>query len=156
MSKNYFWGAPASHRERELALDAIRGTLRPGTDLSSLLPKIEGFINRVTDKTSGLLTVAGIVLAISLFAAERGQLQLSIAAAVLTIWAMVLLALNLGTVWRTNQIDWTNDTEFFEVRFHVFSRRAVRLQVSLWLILTSSCLCLVAFAQSAAAGNCSS
>lgn len=145
MSKNYFWGAPANWLERDEAVQRIR-ELRPDSDLTKLHEMLQGYMNRVTDKTAGLQSTAGIVLAISLFAMDREATTYAVVGSLLAVWALVLLSLNLGTVWRKDQANWAPTQEYFGEQVQIFSRRVVRLQLALWLVVTSSILSAVSLA----------
>lgn len=142
MGDTYFWGAPTSKRERAAAAEAIKKV-----DLDKRFDLMNFYMNRVTDKTSGLITMAGLVFAISLYVLERQFSLLVAASSLMAMWGILLLSMNLGSVWRKDQSNWNPTQRLIEDQIHVFSRRVVRLQLALWLIVLSSVMSFLALMQ---------
>lgn len=141
MIRKYFWGAPIDKRGRTKAWAIITSENSDPADLDN---RLNFYMNRVTDKTSGLLTMAGLVFAVSLFVMERKLGILVVAAASISMAGIILLAMNLGTVWSKDQANWNPHLVFLESSFLLFCRRVVRLQVALWLIAIAAVLSFLA------------
>lgn len=113
---------------------------------------LSSYISRVTDKTGGVLTLAGVVFAVATFVikeagdvlnkATQGTPQLAsvaflfcIAAIILSSAGMLILCTNFLTVWRENL---KPSGEDFKEIFFLFARRARRLQLALYCLMVSA------------------
>ncbi len=144
----FFLGAPWSKKDRQPALEKMR---EDPLSLQSHLLSV--YLNRVTDKTSGVLAIAAVVFAISMFVLDKASKSGEVVSANLTdqdvnlavffsAWGILLstgtilaLCLNLTTVWRATLNPTTEDMEAI---FHLFCRRAIRLQLSLYGIVIAA------------------
>lgn len=134
MATRYFLGGPLSKVERERALDRIMSISDPAIRLN----RIDDFINRVTEKTIGLLTTSAVVLATGFWIFDKHPGLLSGFPLVLGILAVFLLSTNLGTVWRKDQGDWDpTDKNFYVHVLNLFCDRAIKMQIALMMVCSA-------------------
>lgn len=136
MGKNsqYFWGAPLTRRG---ILDAVN-------DLSEHVPSHEqiavlaGYLNRNTDKTLGVLTVATIILAVAAMFVQRLDPRLMGVALICCALAVILLLSNLWTHWRKDNVQFRRTPEGVEHLLRLLSSRVIRLSIATLLIMLSA------------------
>lgn len=142
MRGNYFWGAPITKKARQRAWEVLAA----GREPPALAALLTSYLNRVTDKTAAVLTLAGLVFAISLFVMEKKFDPFVGVSGFLSTLGIFFLAMNLGTVWRKDQANWNPDLPYLRDLFFLFARRAVRLQLGLWLIGLAALFSFIALA----------
>ncbi len=151
----YFFGAPIWKPDRRPALEDMEKE-----PLEYRSEQLGAYLNRLNDKTIGVLAIAGIVIAFASFVLDKASKHISkedldlaipntahlarlfcVIAIVISTFTISLLCINLRTVWRTT----LRQTEADVIHtFHLFARRAIRLQLSLYGIVASTLLCVCA------------
>lgn len=140
-SRHYIWGAPLTRR----------GILEAVKDLSEHVPPNEqmavlaGYLNRNTDKTLGVLTVATIILAVAAMFVERLDQRMVGAALTSCAIAVTLLLSNLWTHWRKDNLQFRRTPEGVEHILTLIASRVVRLSISTLLIMFSAVVIALAF-----------
>ncbi|WP_155913721.1 hypothetical protein [Asticcacaulis sp. AC466] len=132
--------------------------------LDDQVTNLNGLLNRVTEKTGGVLAVASIVFAVSIgvldkaidAAKEAGlpaqQFRAPAGCAVILCFisicflmvCIICLCANLTTVWRKDNSNWKPNQDVIALSLNLFARRTIRLQISLYGILLSIGLSLLA------------
>lgn len=150
----YFTGAPLRNKDRVEALEKIR---EEPPEIQNLY--LSNYLNRVNDKTAGVLTISGVVFAILMFVLDKASKSADAEAThsvaygtngaivfcaigILLSWTTIfMLCWNLKTVWRANLKPTPKEVDDI---FHLFCTRAIRLQISLYGIALAAFLSVIA------------